>query len=219
MREKVIKRILDGKLIAIVRGMEEKYILPLAEALYKGGIAMVEVTFNQKEPESFAATARGIEAIRSRFGEDVYAGAGTVLTNEQLHMAADAGALYIISPNADGEIIRETRKLALVSLPGVLSPSECVAAHQAGADFMKLFPIADMGADYLKAIRAPLSHLKFLGVGGVSVENIPQFLTAGAVGFGVGGKLVNKEWIESGAFDKITATAKDYVNAVKGANK
>jgi 2-dehydro-3-deoxyphosphogluconate aldolase/(4S)-4-hydroxy-2-oxoglutarate aldolase len=216
MREKVIARILEGKLIAIVRGMEEKYILPLAEALYKGGIAMIEVTFNQQKSDSFTATARGIKAIRERFGEDVYAGAGTVLTTEQLHIAADAGALYLISPNADGDIIRETRTLNLVSLPGVLTPSECVAAHHAGADFMKLFPIANMGADYLKAIRAPLSHLKFLGVGGVGPENIPEFLAAGACGFGVGGKLVNKEWIESGAFDKITATAKEYVRAVGG---
>jgi 2-dehydro-3-deoxyphosphogluconate aldolase/(4S)-4-hydroxy-2-oxoglutarate aldolase len=89
-----------------------------------------------------------------------------------------------------------------------------VAAHQAGADFLKLFPLGDMGASYLKALRAPLNHLRFLGVGGISLENIGSFLAAGAVGFGIGGKLVNKEWIDAGAFDRITAMAAEYVKAV-----
>jgi 2-dehydro-3-deoxyphosphogluconate aldolase/(4S)-4-hydroxy-2-oxoglutarate aldolase len=216
MREKVINRIHKGKLIAIVRGMEEERILPLAEALYKGGITMIEVTFNQKDPESFPATARGIRGIRTRFGEDVYAGAGTVLSTTELHMAADAGALYIISPNADGEIIRETRRLGLVSLPGVLTASECVMAHRAGADFLKLFPIGSVGAAYLKALKAPLGHLHFLGVGGVDTTNIGEFLAAGAAGFGIGGSLVNKEWIEARAFDRISAAAAEYVQVVGG---
>ncbi|MDR2757789.1 MAG: bifunctional 4-hydroxy-2-oxoglutarate aldolase/2-dehydro-3-deoxy-phosphogluconate aldolase [Spirochaetaceae bacterium] len=216
MREKVITRIHRGKLIAIVRGMEEGRILPLAEALYKGGITMIEVTFNQKDPESFPTTARAIRGIRTRFGEDVYAGAGTVLSTVELHMAADAGALYIISPNADEEIIRETRRLGLVSLPGVLTAGECVMAHKAGADFLKLFPIGSVGAAYLKALKAPLGHLHFLGVGGVDTANIGEFLAAGAAGFGVGGKLVNKEWIDAGAFDRISALAAEYVQAVGG---
>jgi 2-dehydro-3-deoxyphosphogluconate aldolase/(4S)-4-hydroxy-2-oxoglutarate aldolase len=216
MREKVINRIHTGKLIAIVRGMEEDRILPLAEALYKGGITMIEVTFNQKDPESFPATARAIRGLRKRFGEDVYAGAGTVLSALELRMAADAGALYIISPNADEEIIRETRRLGLVSLPGVLSASECVAAHNAGADFLKLFPIGSVGAAYLKALKSPLGHLHFLGVGGVDTTNIGELLAAGAAGFGVGGKLVNKEWIDARAFDRISALAAEYVQAVGG---
>jgi 2-dehydro-3-deoxyphosphogluconate aldolase/(4S)-4-hydroxy-2-oxoglutarate aldolase len=216
VREKVINRIHQGKLIAIVRGMEEERILPLAEALYKGGITMIEVTFNQKDPESFPATARGIRGIRTRFGEDVYAGAGTVLSTVELGMAVDAGARYIISPNADGEIIRETRRLGLVSLPGVLTAGECVAAHKAGADFLKLFPISSVGAGYLKALKAPLGHLHFLGVGGVDTTNIAEFLAAGAAGFGLGGRLVNKEWIETGAFDRISALAAEYVQIVGG---
>jgi 2-dehydro-3-deoxyphosphogluconate aldolase/(4S)-4-hydroxy-2-oxoglutarate aldolase len=219
MREKVIHRIHEGKLIVIVRGMEEETILPLAEALYRGGIGMIEVTFNQKDPESFPATARAIRSIRDRFGEDVYAGAGTVLSTTELRMAADAGALYVISPNADGEIIRETRRLGLVSLPGVLTASECVAAHQAGADFLKLFPVSVVGPAYLRALKAPLSHLHFLGVGGVDTANIGEFLAAGAAGFGIGGKLVSKEWIGAKAFDRITALAAEYVRAVGGEKK
>ena len=214
MRDKIIAEILRGKLIAIVRGMAEEQIVPIAEAIRAGGIAMLEVTFNQADPGSFAATARAIGAIRKSFGGAGYAGAGTVLTIQQLEMAAEAGAQYIISPDANPEIIKKTRELGLVSIPGAMTPSECVAAHNAGADFVKLFPLGNLGAGYLKAIRAPLSHIKFLGVGGISEKNAAEYLAAGAVGFGVGGNLVNKEWINAGRFDLITELAAKYVDAV-----
>ena len=216
MREKVIAEVLRGKLIAIVRGMDEEQILPIAMAIREGGIRMLEVTFNQANPDSFASTARSIQAIRKEFGEDGYAGAGTVITAEQLELAAEAGAQYIIAPDANVEIIKKTRELGLVSMPGAMTPSECVAAHNAGADFVKLFPLGNLGAGYLKAIRAPLSHIKFLGVGGINEKNAGEFLKAGAVGFGVGGNLVNKEWIDAGRFDLITGLAAKYVEAVGG---
>ncbi|MFV0400075.1 MAG: bifunctional 4-hydroxy-2-oxoglutarate aldolase/2-dehydro-3-deoxy-phosphogluconate aldolase [Oscillospiraceae bacterium] len=215
MREKVMQRTEQDKLIAIVRGMEERLILPLCEALHKGGIRMIEVTFNQAKPESFSSTAAAIRSIVDTFKGEVYAGAGTVITPEQLKLAADAGAMYIISPNTDPEIIRGTRELGLVSMPGAMTPSECMVAHNAGADYVKLFPLGNLGPGYLKALKAPLSHLKFLGVGGINDQNIPEYLAAGAKGFGVGGNLVNKEWIESGQFDKITELAKRYVEVVR----
>jgi len=214
MREKVIQSILDKKIIAIVRGMEERVILPLAEALLAGGITMMEITFNQSKPETFESTAKGITALRETFGERLLVGAGTVITTALLELAKKAGALYIVSPNTDTEIIKNTRSLGLVSLPGALSPSECLAAHNAGADFIKLFPASDLGSNYLKAIRAPLSHIKFLAVGGINEKNAAEFIKAGAVGLGVGGNLVNKEWIAAGEFNKITQSAQDIVQAV-----
>lgn len=134
-------------------------------------------------------------------------GAGTVLTQEQLRMAAQAGAQYIISPNCDVEIIKKTVELGLVSMPGVMTPSEAVAAYQAGASFVKVFPIGDLGASYLKAMRAPLSHIPFLAVGGVNPDNVAEFMRAGAVGAGVGGNMTNKDWIAAGEYDRITETA------------
>ena len=214
MRQKVIDEIQNGKLIAIVRGMEEEQILPIAAAIRAGGIRMLEITFNQSDPDSFASTARSIKAVRDLFGEDGFAGAGTVLTPGQLEMAAEAGAQYIISPDANPEIIRKTRESGLVSIPGAMTPTECVAAHNAGADYVKLFPLGNLGAGYLKAIRAPLSHIRFLGVGGISEKNAGEFLKAGAAGFGVGGSLVNKEWIDAGRFDLITGLAAKYVESV-----
>ena len=214
MRETVIKTILSKKLIAIVRGLDEEKMIPLAKALCDGKINMIEVTFNQADPASFSSTANAIRAISKQFGSAILAGAGTVCTKEQLELAADAGALYIITPNTNPELIAEVRKMGLVSIPGAFTPSECMIAHNAGADFVKLFPIGNLGPEYLKAVRAPLSHIRFLGVGGINENNVKDYLAAGALGFGVGGNLVNKDWIAAGEFDKITALARKYVEAV-----
>ena len=105
----------------------------------------------------------------------------------------------------------------MVSMPGVLTPTEIMTAHNAGADIVKIFPISDLGVGYLKAIRAPISHVKMMVVGGINEKNIGQYLAAGAVGAGIGGNLANKAWIEAGEFDKITETAKALVQAVKEA--
>jgi 2-dehydro-3-deoxyphosphogluconate aldolase/(4S)-4-hydroxy-2-oxoglutarate aldolase len=215
MRDVIIQKILDEKLIAIVRGMEEKTIIPLAEAFIAGGINMMEITFNQAKPESFEATMRSIAAVKEKLGNKLICGAGTVISAEQVDLAAKAGALFIVSPNADAELIRRTLELGLVSLPGCMTASECLTAHNAGADFIKLFPASDLGAGYLKAIRAPLSHLKFLAVGGINENNAADFIKAGALGLGVGGNLVNKDWIASGQFDKISDLAHKLVEAVK----
>lgn len=214
MRNKVIERVLTGKLIVIARGMAEEQILPMAEALHKGGVRMLEVTFLQDRPDSFSMTARSIAAIRKRFGEDMYAGAGTVLTEEHLKLAEDAGAMYIISPSTDPEIIKKTREKNMVSIPGALSASECVTAHNAGADFIKLFPAGCMGVDYFREMRAPLSHVRFLGVAGITLDNIADYIKVGAVGFGIGRALANIDLVEAGEFEKITSLAKQYVQAV-----
>jgi len=213
MRDEIIAQILEKKLIAIVRGLPEDQAVPLAGALLAGGITLIEVTFNQANPASFPRTAGAIAAIRGAFGDAMRVGAGTVMSPAQLRLAYDAGAGFIISPNVDEAVIRGTRELGLVSLPGCMTPTECAAAHTYGADFIKIFPAGVLGPGYIKALRAPLSHLKFLAVGGVDCTNIPDFLRAGALGFGVGGNLVNKDWIAAGAFDKITALAGEYVRA------
>ena len=214
MRSEVIAQILDKKIIAIVRGLPKEQIVPLARALCAGGITLMEVTFNQAQPASLVDTAAAIDAIWEACGESVCVGAGTVMTPQQLRLACDAGAQFIISPGANPVVIRATREMELVSLPGCMTPTECAAAHDAGADFIKVFPAGVLGPDYIKALRAPLSHLKFLAVGGVDAQNIPAFLRAGALGFGVGGNLVDKERVAAGRFDEITAIAREYVNAL-----
>jgi 2-dehydro-3-deoxyphosphogluconate aldolase/(4S)-4-hydroxy-2-oxoglutarate aldolase len=189
-------------------------MVALADALLRGGVRLVEITFNQAQPDSWADTARSIRLIGERFAGRMLAGAGTVMTLEQLRLAADAGARYIISPNVDVAVIRETRKLGLASLPGALTPTEIAAAHDAGADAVKVFPAGSLGPDYIRAIRAPLCHIPLLAVGGVTEKNCAGFVAAGCAGVGVGGNLVNKQWIQDGKFDDITALARTYTLAL-----
>lgn len=214
MRERVIQEIRDKKIIAIVRGVDEAQALAAAKALYEGGITLVEVTFNQKNPDQFVNTANAIRAINAEFGDKMFVGAGTVTSVELVEMAAEAGAKYIISPDADVEVIKRTRELGLVSLPGAYTPTEAKMAYNAGADMIKLFPCVGDAAAYLKAICAPLNHIPFMAVGGINADNAADFLKAGAVGVGVGGCLVNKKWADNGEYWRITEEAKKFVKNI-----
>lgn len=207
--------ILEKRIIAIVRGVFGEDCIRLAEALHRGGIHLIEVTFDQAHPESFEKTADAIRIIGEHFGGKVIPGAGTVVTEKQVETAAGAGARYIISPNTDLTVIRKTKQLGLISMPGALTPSEIMAAYNAGADFVKVFPAANFGPAYLKAIRAPISHVRLMAVGGINDQNAAEYLQAGAVGIGVGGNLVNKEWIAEGRFDVITVLAEKYVETIR----
>lgn len=210
----VMERLRAEKIIAIVRGVSSEQILPLARALLDGGISMMELTFDQSKPETWQDTCAGIRRLAEEFSGALLPGAGTVLTLEQLSLAREAGARYIISPDTDEGVIRETKKLGLCSFPGAFTPTEVVRAWKAGADAVKLFPASNLGAEYVKALRAPLSHIPLLAVGGVTAENAGEFIACGCAGVGVGGGLANKKWIAEGAFDKITALAREYGKAV-----
>ena len=209
--EKIVK---DSRVVAIIRGFSAATCVKLADAYRRGGIRLVEVTFNQRAPETWKDTAAAIRAIREKFAGEVRVGAGTVLTDEQLSICVDAGGEYIVTPNVKPDLIRSAVERGLVAMPGALTPSEAVDAWEAGASFVKLFPAGSLGPDYVKAVRAPLSHIPFLAVGGVSAANAADFLRAGCVGVGVGGNLTNKEWIESGAWDKIEDAARQLVSSV-----
>ncbi len=215
MREKIIEKIEQEKVIAIVRGVGAEQCLKVAQALYDGGVHMLEVTFAQNNPDSFVETARAIHEIAEQFSGRMEIGAGTVTTPKLVEMAAEAGAKYIISPDTNVEVIRRTLDLGLVSLPGAVTPSEILVAHNAGADFVKVFPAGSFGPDYIKAVRAPLSHVKLLAVGGVNEKNAVDFLKAGAVGLGVGGNLVSAKAIAAGEFEKLTQVAKELMKAVQ----
>ena len=214
MREDVIKKTLEKKIVVIVRGVFGEDCVKLAQALYEGGIELLEVTFDQSKPEAFSRTADTIRQLVNTLGDKMIFGAGTVTSVELVHMAKEAGAQFIVSPDTNEQVIRATIEEGMVSMPGAMTPTEIVSAHSYGADFIKVFPIGNLGASYLKAVKAPLNHIKMLAVGGVTENNIGEYMAAGADGAGVGGQLVNKEWIANGEFDKITALAKEFVKIV-----
>lgn len=198
-------------IVAIIRGFEPDICLRLAEAYYKGGIDMVEVTFNQKAPETWNDTASAIRSIKKEFTGTLKVGAGTVLTEEQLKICEDAGGEFMVTPNVNTALIRKCVADGLVAMPGAMTPSEAVEAFQAGAHYVKIFPAGTLGPGYIKAIKAPLSHIPMLAVGGIGPDNIADFIKAGCVGAGVGGNLTNKEWIAAGEWEKITAVAASLV--------
>lgn len=202
------------KIVAIVRGLSPEYLIRLGHAFEEGGIGLMEVTYNQSAPETWKDTAKGIEAVEKEFGDRLLVGAGTVITLEQVSMTYNAGGHYLVTPTTQPEIIRAGKALGLGLYPGAFTPSEILAAYDAGADAVKVFPASCLGPGYIKAIRAPLSHIPLMAVGGVNEKNAADFLKAGCVGLGVGGNLVNKEWIRNGEWEKITALAKEFKKAV-----
>ena len=211
MREAIIQKVLDKKIIAIVRGVYGEDALNLAKALYAGGIELLEVTFDQSKPESLNRTSDTVRLLCQELGDKMYFGAGTVTTIEMLNLAKEAGASFIVSPDFNPEVIKATVEAGMVSMPGAMTPTEILTAYRAGADFVKVFPTAGLGSSYIKAVRGPLNHIRLLAVGGVNEKNIAEFLAAGCVGAGVGGNLVNKTWIANGEWDKITALAKEFI--------
>ena len=213
MRETVIQAVLDHKLIAIVRGVYGEDCLHLAQALCKGGIRLLEVTFDQAKTEDWKKTADTIRLLVETLGGQMTFGAGTVTSPELVAMARSAGAEFIVSPDVNERVIKATVDAGMVSMPGALTPTEVLTAHAYGADFVKLFPVGNLGASYMKAVHAPINHVRLLAVGGVNEKNVDSFLEAGAVGAGVGGNLVNKQWIANGEFEKITALAEEFVRA------
>lgn len=211
MKQQIIQRVLDKKIVVIVRGVYGEDCLKLAEALCEGGIELMEVTFDQASAENQQKTVDTIRLINEKLAGKVVMGAGTVTTLEMLDAAYKAGAKFIVSPDMNPEVIAKTAELGLVSMPGAMTPTEILTAYRAGADFVKIFPVANLGAAYVKAVRGPLNQIPLLAVGGVNEKNVGEFMKAGAVGAGVGGNLVNKEWIAAGEFDKITELAKEFI--------
>ena len=215
MREQVINSILEHRLIVIVRGVAREQLIDLAEALYRGGVRLLEVTYSADGTRSDEAVSEDIRLLCEHFDGRMEIGAGTVLTEAQVELTHRAGGRFIISPEANEAVIHRTVALGMVSIPGALTPREIQIAHIAGADFVKLFPIGTMGAEYVKAVRAPLSHVRLLAVGGVDENNLTEYLSAGVLGIGVGGSLVNKKLLAENNFSAIEALAEKYVERIR----
>lgn len=216
MKHTALEAIMETKVIAIVRGIPSTQICDLAGAILAGGLRCLEVTFDHSSKGGIEETLRSIRLLSERFENEIEVGAGTVMTAEEVNLAKEAGAGYIISPNADEAVIRETRRLELVSIPGAMTATEAACAWSWGAHIVKLFPAGILGPEYIKALRGPLGHIPFTAVGGVTPQNTPDFLRAGCVGVGVGGNLVSAKLVSEGKLDEITNTARAYAQAVRG---
>ncbi|AOT69647.1 bifunctional 4-hydroxy-2-oxoglutarate aldolase/2-dehydro-3-deoxy-phosphogluconate aldolase [Geosporobacter ferrireducens] len=207
--------ILENKIITICRRIYGDKLLKLVEALHKGGINLVEVTFDQSDSQCMEKTAEAIRSLCEHFGKGMMIGAGTVIMPEQVIAAKDAGAGYIISPNVDEKVIMLTKQLGLVSIPGAMTPTEITSAHNLGADIVKVFPAGYLGLKYIKDVRAPLSHIHLVAAGGVTEENVLEYHNAGYSCFGVSGRLTDAKVIDAGDYTEFTRRAQAFVNACR----
>lgn len=214
MKNNVINSILENKIVVIVRGVAKEKLIPLAEAMYAGGIRLLEITYSATNSPTHEETAECIRMLAEHFDGRMFIGAGTVLNEKQVELTKNAGGKFIISPDVNENVIKKSVELGLVSMPGALTPTEITTANRAGADFVKLFPITSLGLDYVKAVRAPLSHVKLIAVGGIHDMNMKDYLNAGVCGFGIGSNIIDKKLIEAEDYNGITELAKKYVSAI-----
>lgn len=206
--EQFVKEFLQKKVIVVCRGIPEDEIVKVAQALYDGGISFMEVPFNQKNPDTFAETARKIQAVRNALDGKMHVGAGTVITMEQFELAKAAGAEIIVSPTLEEDVILATKAAGLISMPGCATPSEITKAYKLGADLIKLFPASVLTLKAIKEISVPLNHIPLVCFGGVTADNIRDVLSAGVVGVGMAGAVLDKEALANKDYDRITAMAK-----------
>ena len=194
----------DRELIAILRGIQPSEAVDVASALIDAGFSRIEVPLNSPDP--ITSIAKMVDA----FGKDALIGAGTVLNVEQVEAVGATGAKLIVSPNTNSAVIKRTRELGMLSYPGVMTPTECFAAIDAGATGLKLFPADLVGVAGVKAFKAVLpSEMKLYAVGGVANDNLGQWRAAGATGFGIGSSLYKA----GRTADEVHAIAKEIVAA------
>ncbi len=208
-----VKKINENKIIAIFRGVDLEKVIPAARALLRGGIKLMEITFDQTSLTCEEDTCSAIRKL-SDLSDELCIGAGTVMTEQQVEAAVAAGAKYIISPNTNIDVIKKTIEMNAVSIPGALTPSEASAAYEAGAHFIKMFPAGSLGLDYIKAVRAPLKHIPMLAVGGVNEHNIGDFFKTGLCGVGIGSNIVDLNLINNGKFEELELLAKKYTSQI-----
>ncbi|MES3695927.1 bifunctional 4-hydroxy-2-oxoglutarate aldolase/2-dehydro-3-deoxy-phosphogluconate aldolase [Mammaliicoccus sciuri] len=204
-----LQTIQETKLIAILRNAKPNDILPIVETLYKAGIRAIEVTMNSPK------ALESIELISNEMKGKVVVGAGTVLDAESARLAILSGATFILSPTFDKETIRMSKKYGAVSIPGAMTPTEILEAYEYGGDIIKVFPTTSLGPEYIKDLQGPLPHIPLLPTGGVSIDNVTDFIKAGAVGVGLGSALVNtKVETNKAYFEELEQKAQAFYNKV-----
>lgn len=209
-RDKALCKIREVGLIPIVRVPTEEDAARVAEAIVAAEIGIAEVTM------TVPGALRVMESVAGRFGDKVLLGAGTILDTETCRAAILAGAEFIVSPSLDVRVIEMARRYGKPIFPGTLTPTEVVAAWQAGADMVKVFPCGPVGGPkYIKALKGPLPQVEMVPTGGVNLENAAEFIKAGAAAIAVGGELVDLKTLKEGRLDQVTETARKFREAVR----
>ena len=206
-KKEILNNILREKIIAIIRHPFEEGSIPTALALRDGGIPVIEVT--KSTPKVLAS----IEVLAQK--TDIIIGVGSVTDEVFCEEALAAGAQFVVTPNTKEAVIQVANEAEKPIFSGAFTPSEIVTAYDYGADVVKLFPAGTLGIKYMRALRGPLPHIPLMPTGGVHLGNAKDWLAAGAVALGIGGSLVQKDWVEKGHFKKIKEQAAAFVSLVQ----
>jgi 2-dehydro-3-deoxyphosphogluconate aldolase / (4S)-4-hydroxy-2-oxoglutarate aldolase len=212
-RPEIISLLTHPGIIAVVRTDRAEQVPSICEALIAGGVIALEITLTV--PNALGA----IREASRRFGSQALVGAGTVLNAGACRDAIEAGAEFVVSPIAKLEIVEAAHVADKPAMIGAYTPTEAQAAYEAGADFVKIFPADKLGPSYIKALRAPLPHLRIVPTGGVDLDTAADFLKAGCAALGVGGSLLTAAILNDDDWTELTRLARAYVEIAGNAQK
>jgi len=213
-KSEIISLLVNPGIIAVVRAQKPDQVLPLSEALIAGGVIAIEITMT---------TPDAIETIRqtsARIGPRGVVGVGTVLDVPTCREAIEAGAEFVVSPILRPEIAQTARGFNRPVMLGAYTPTEAQLAHEAGADFVKIFPADGLGPNYIRALRAPLPHLRIIPTGIAKAEDVTEFIRAGCAAVGLGSLLVSQETLKTANWSELTRLARvfrEMVGKARGA--
>nr|WP_255711428.1 bifunctional 2-keto-4-hydroxyglutarate aldolase/2-keto-3-deoxy-6-phosphogluconate aldolase [Pelosinus baikalensis] len=207
-RINVLQKLMQSGVVAVVRAQNSEQAIKITEACMKGGIAAIEITFTIPE------AAQVIADLRKAYSpEEMIIGAGTVLDPETARIAILAGAQYIVSPSLNLETVKLCNRYQVPVMPGAMTIAEVIAAMEAGADIVKIFPGDAFGPSFIKAIKGPIPQAPLMPTGGVNLENVGEWIKAGCVAVGVGGNLT--AGAKTGDYQSIEEIAKQFIGKVR----
>jgi 2-dehydro-3-deoxyphosphogluconate aldolase/(4S)-4-hydroxy-2-oxoglutarate aldolase len=211
-KREILNRMISEGLIPVIRVSSAKEAIDVADAIKEGGVSFIEITM------SVPGAIDTIKELAQKYKDEIIMGAGTILDPETARAALLAGAQFIVSPTLNLDVIQLAHRYSAVVVPGAMTPTEILAAWNAGADMVKVFPAAQLGGpEYLKALRGPLPQILLVPTGGVNLQNAGAFIKAGATALGVGGELVDKKAIKEKKFNIITENTRAFLKAIKEA--
>lgn len=208
-KESQLRQVLDGGIVAVVRSPDSRQLVEVCRALADGGVTTVEITM------TVPGALDVLRQVRQALGDRVLLGAGTVLDPETARAVLLAGAEYIVAPTVNLEVIRLCQRYDKLVMPGAFTPTEILAAWEAGADIVKVFPAEIVGPAFFKALRGPLPQIRLMPTGGVDLTTAAEFLKAGACCLGIGSQLVEPRAVADKNFNRIRELASQYVAIVK----
>lgn len=212
-RTQVVRnRLVESGVVAVLRDIPRDRIVDVAAAIHDGGVTALEITADAgRYPEMIAAVSEDLSETNA------VVGAGTVTDAATACTAIDAGAEFVLAPDLNEEVIEVCNREGVVSVPGIMTPTEAVTAMEAGADILKLFPASTVGPSHVSALRGPLGDVPIMPTGGVSADDVAEYFEAGAVAVGAGSALVDYDAVENGDMEGVTRRAAEFVDAVETA--